>query len=76
MNLEKVRVCKPVSQGHHAGAKWLNSLSQVIERSPESDPEFVAQLKHSLNFYSCYAQTGDKRYLGLCEEFMQASLAA
>ncbi len=60
-------VCSPITPEHRRGMRWFASLAQAINQS--------ASLKHSVQFYSLFAQTGDKQYLERCEDFLRYTLS-
>ena len=72
MNRAQLQVCRPVSKDHVKGFRWFSSLTRTVEGHDSCPPE----LEHCLQFYSLYAQTGDSRYLKLCEDFLKFSLAS
>ena len=58
-----------VSKDHVRGFRWFAALARVAD---VNDTDVV--LHQSLQLYSMYAQTGDVRYLKLCENFLKLSL--
>jgi hypothetical protein len=69
----KFQVCKPLTTEHRRGVRWFSSLAQVLDNT--SDKTTVAQsLQHSIQFYGTFAETGDERYLTMCEDFLKYAL--
>lgn len=62
----------PYEPNKQRGVNWFSSLAQFVER--HIDVTDTKSLKHSIQFYSFYAETGDQRYLNLCEDFLKHSL--
>lgn len=62
-----IQVCSPISDEHRRGMRWFASLAQATQPS--------ASLKHSVEFYSLFAQTGDNQYLERCEDFLRYTLS-
>jgi len=58
-----------VSKDHVRGFRWFTALARGAETSDAG-----VGLQQSLQLYSMYAQTGDARYLRLCENFLKLSL--
>lgn len=52
------------------GARWFSALAHALEGSARDR----APLQHCLQFYSCYAESGDVRYLNLCEDFLKYAI--
>jgi hypothetical protein len=68
-------VIKPVvTQEQIKGLRWFQSLARTFEGHCHED-EAPMELHHSLQFYGLYAQTGDQRYLAMCEDFLRSALA-
>jgi hypothetical protein len=59
-----------VSREHVRGFRWFSALARVAAETSDSG----VGLHQSLQLYSMYAQTGDVRYLKLCENFLKLSL--
>lgn len=56
----------------------MTSIVQTLEHiGDEAKPnagEAKQSLQHSLQFYSIYAETGDSRYLNMCDDFLRQSI--
>ncbi len=66
------QVCKPLSPEHRRGVRWFSALTHAVEhRNTDQAP-----LQHCIQFYSCYAESGDGRYLTLCEDFLKYAIRA
>ena len=74
----RYQVCVPKSQEHRRAMKWFSSLLRTAEdhMAPKNKGEDEVSLQHSMQLYSVYAETGDRRYLDLCEDFLKYSLHA
>ena len=75
----KVHVCRPKTSCHRTGLKWLTSLARVLDAPAEGleagqHADVKQGLRHSMQFYSIYAETGDHRYLDMCEDFLRQCL--
>ena len=68
---QRFQVCKPISSCHRRGMQWFASLTRLVDavKVPEADDAMM--LNHSVQFYSVYAETGDERYLKMCEDFLR-----
>jgi hypothetical protein len=55
--------------------QWFACLANAVEMTAADPMAFGPGLKRSIEFYSLYVETGDERYLGLCEDFLKDSLA-
>ena len=64
------QVCKPLSPEHRRGGRWFSALTHAVEGQAEDR----AQIQHCIQFYSCYAESGDGRYLTLCEDFLKYAI--
>jgi hypothetical protein len=60
-------VCTPISDEHRLGMRWFASISQMVAQS--------ASLGHAVQFYSLYAQTGEREYFERCEDFLSYVLS-
>ncbi|MEO1172713.1 MAG: hypothetical protein AAFX94_11790 [Myxococcota bacterium] len=69
-----VQVCKPLSPAHRRGVRWFSAITHAIESNTDKDLD--RSLQHSIQFYSCYAESGDSRYLALCEDFLKYAVKA
>ncbi len=58
-----------ISREHVRGLRWFAALTRVAETD---GADFG--LNQSLQLYSMFVQTGDTRYLRLCESFLKLSL--
>ena len=72
----KVKSCNPISPEHKRANLWFSSLVHQIDLSVHTNEAVKASLEHSVDFYRAYAQTGDKRFLELCEDFLKSTLSA
>ena len=73
-------VCKPKSQEHRRGMKWFSSIARVVEHQvteppctstgPLKENEERVNLQHATQLYSVFVETGDERFLRLCEDFL------
>ncbi len=61
-------LCTPLSNEHRRGMRWFSALAQATQPTQS--------LKHSVEFYSLFAQTGENEYLKRCEEFLRYTLSA
>lgn len=68
------QVCKPLTSDHRRAIRWFSSLTQAVERPVETRAPSEPSLQHSIQFYGVYAETGDERYLSLCENFLKYTL--
>jgi hypothetical protein len=68
-------VQRVVTQEQIKGLRWFQSLARTLE-AYRPDEAVHPELRHSLQFYGLYAQTGDPRYLAMCEDFLKSALAA
>jgi hypothetical protein len=73
-------VCVPKTSEHRRGMKWFSSLTRAVEelvtvKKEAPRAEDPVSLQHSIQLYSVYVETGDSRYLQLCEDFLKYSLA-
>jgi hypothetical protein len=73
MSVAAFQVLNPVSPEHRRGMLWFASLTHHVLSQARATG---ASLKRSIEFYTVYAETGDERYLGLCEDFLRDSLVA
>ena len=58
-------------------ARWFTSLTRTYEDRLLDDSQTIDEqvsLQHSIQLYSVFAETGDDRYLDLCDEFLRQSL--
>lgn len=69
-----VQVCRPLSPEHRRGVRWFSAITHAVESRTEKDLD--QSLQHSIQFYSCYAESGDRRYLTLCEDFLKYAVKA
>ncbi len=69
MTLSSTKASRPVSRGHATGLRWFASLTRTANRRTT-----LESLQQSMEFYNRYAQTGDYRYLDLCEDLLRVSL--
>ena len=73
-----IQVCRPKTSCHRRSLKWMSSLTQLAEPIGEQDPTLASErhqsLQHSMQFYSIYVETGDERYLSMCEDFLRQLL--
>lgn len=67
MNPQTFQVCSPISNEHRRGMRWFASIAQAASPS--------ASLRHSVEFYSLFAQTGDDQFLERCEDFLRYTLS-
>jgi hypothetical protein len=79
MQTSNFHVCVPKTQEHRRGMKWFSALTRVVEekvpgRRDAARCEDPVSLQHSIQLYSVYVETGDSRYLALCEDFLKYSL--
>ena len=63
-----------ITQEQVKGLRWFQSLARSFEVSCRAE-DAPTELHHSLQFYGLYAQTGDPRYLAMCEDFLRSALA-
>ena len=72
----KVKTCTPISPEHKRANLWFSSLVHQIDISAPANESAKASLEHSIDFFRAFAQTGDKRFLDLCEDFLQSTIKA
>lgn len=74
----RYHVCKPLSPEHRRGVRWFSSLAQLFEQqvgnNSGSAMRCTQSLQHSVQFYGTYAETGDQRYLTMCEDFLKYTI--
>ena len=80
MTNNNFHVCVPKTSDHRRGMKWFSALTRAMEetvtgRDDARASEDPVSLQHSIQLYSVYVETGDSRYLQLCEDFLKYSLA-
>jgi len=68
------QVCKPLSPAHRRGVRWFSAITHAVEQN--NGQKVGSSLQHCIQFYSCYAETGDQRYLTLCEDFLKFAVKA
>lgn len=81
-NTAAYQVCKPKTSDHRRGMKWFASLTRLMEERIETAEALALEptaddrvsLQHSVQLYSVFAETGDARYLELCEDFLRYTL--
>ncbi|MEL6339870.1 MAG: hypothetical protein AAFP04_04100 [Myxococcota bacterium] len=66
------KTCKPLSAAHRRGIRWFSSITHAVENDVAGQP--IKSLQHCIQFYSCYAESGDGRYLNLCEDFLKYAI--
>ena len=71
-----IKICKPMSPEHQRANAWFSSLIHQISPQTYRNKTTKAGLEQCVDFFRAYAQTGDKRFLGLCEDFLKATIAA
>ena len=73
---ENLTVCKPKTDDHRRGMRWLSSLVRHSDGGDTSKgvADDKRLIDHSLQFYQIYAQTDDPRYLAMSEEFLRDAL--
>ena len=73
----QVEVCKPKNPDHRRGLRWLSSIVRAVEvqNTEEKKSWDPNVLKHSLQLYKLFVESGDQRYLRLSEDFLSASLS-
>jgi len=56
--------------------KWFASIARAMEDGvlEIDDTDERVNLQHSIQLYSVFVETGDKRYLELCEDFLRYAL--
>ncbi|MEZ4272374.1 MAG: hypothetical protein R3C68_13405 [Myxococcota bacterium] len=72
------QVCKPKTEGHRRGMKWFSSITRAHKDRALgclSVNHQSVNLAHATKLYGVFAETGDARYLALCEDFLQHSLS-
>jgi hypothetical protein len=76
----RYHVCKPLTPEHRRGVRWFSSLAQHFEhaignvRSSGTAMRVAQSLQHSIQFYGTFAETGDQRYLSMCEDFLKYTI--
>ena len=70
----KIKVCKPLSPKHQRANRWFASLIHQVDAIKPLNPKTQAGIEHCVDFFRAYAQTGDQRFLNLCEDFLQYTL--
>lgn len=75
----RYHVCKPLSPEHRRGVRWFSSLAQLFEQQMGGSQASAAlrstqSLQHSVQFYGTFAETGDQRYLTMCEDFLKYTI--
>jgi len=84
----RFQVCVPKSPEHRRGMKWFSSLTRAAETNlarqisapraafsgTSTGTESQMSLQHAIQLYRVFAETGDRRYLDLCEDFLRYSL--
>lgn len=76
----RYHVCKPLTPEHRRGVRWFSSLAQNFEtqigakRGNGSAMRLSQSLQHSIQFYGTFAETGDHRYLTMCEDFLKYTI--
>ena len=61
---------RALSPERRRGVRWFSALTQAVEGLGDDHHPF----QHSIQFYSCYAESGDSRYLTLCEDFLKFAI--
>jgi len=76
-----LKLCRPKTSDHRHAMKWFNSLVQVTDTALEARETNDGQalddrvtLQHATQLYGMFAQSGDERYLSMCEDFLRSSL--
>jgi len=69
MNQSSYHICRPKTQAHKSGMKWFESLSRILNDS--DGPKDMSCMSHSIQFYSLFVETGEERYLEMCEDFLK-----
>ena len=72
MRAAKIHTAEPASHKHRTAMQWFANLAHAVESSGQVC--LTSSLKRSIEAYAIYAETGDERYLGLCESFLQDTL--
>ena len=72
----KIKLCKPMSPQHQRANRWFASLIHQVDFQKPLAPKTQAGLEQCVDFFRAYAQTGDKRFLNLCEDFLKFTLVA
>lgn len=73
-------VCKPLTPEHRRGVRWFSSLAQTFEQrvghmqGDGAAMRITQSLQHSIQFYGTFAETGDQRYLTMCEDFLRYTI--
>ena len=76
----RYHVCKPLTPEHRRGVRWFSSLAQSFEhrlghsRGNGAAMRLSQSLQHSIQFYGTFAETGDQRYLTMCEDFLKYTI--
>ena len=70
------QICQPLSPQHQRGMLWFWNLSSAAEDTKVLGDDGFMLLRRSQEFYDLYAQTGENRYLTLCEAFLKDSLTS
>ena len=72
----KIKICKPMSPEHQRANRWFASLIHQVDFQKPLAPKTQAGLEQCVDFFRAYAQTGDQRFLNLCEDFLKYTLTA
>lgn len=70
----KIKICKPLSAKHQRANRWFASLIHQVDLKKPGSEKAQAGLENCIDFFRAYAQTGDKRFLNLCEDSLKYTL--
>lgn len=69
----KYRICTVKTPNHGRGLYWFTALVRAFSPYATSSRAHT-NLERSLNFYLLFAESGDTRYLGMAERFLQSAM--
>ena len=74
----KLQTCRPKTSEHRRGMRWFTSLTTLLENDLATTSTILSDdrmsLQHTVQLYGVFVETGDARYLNLCEDFLQHTL--
>ncbi len=65
-------ICNPTTLEHRRAIQWFAGLTGNADTMLEHAQK--ASLQNAIEFYKVFAETGDERYLKMCEQFLKVSL--
>ena len=71
----RIKLCKSLSAKYQVANHWFASLINQVGPQERVTPQTQAGLEFCVDSFHTYAQTGDERFLTLCEDFLKYTLA-